>query len=177
MVEKATLARPYAKAVFECAREHQQLQQWSDVLILLAKVIVDPQIKVLIDNPNVTADTLQSLLKDIVGVGFTAEISNFVQLLIDNHRITLLPEIAAQYEMYRAEALKTMQVELIAAFDVSEMQRQQFTAALKQRFGREIDLSCRVDKTILGGAIIRAGDTVIDGSALGRLNQLADSLM
>jgi len=177
MVEKATLARPYAKAVFETASAHQQLPLWSDVLGLLAQVIVDPQIKELLNNPRVTHETLQALLKDIVGEGFTAEVGHFVQLLIDNHRITLLPQIATQYEIYRAHALKSMRVELIAAFDVSDAQKDQFTTVLKKRFGHEIDLTCRVDKSLLGGAIVRAGDTVIDGSALGRLNQLADNLI
>jgi len=120
---------------------------------------------------------LRSLFKDVGGAAFSAEVNNFIQLLIDNHRIALLPEIVELYEGYCSEALKTMRVELIAAFDVTELQQQQFAATLKQRFSREITLQCSVDKTLLGGAIIRAGDKVIDGSALGRLNQLADSLI
>lgn len=176
MAEKSTIARPYAQAVYQLATKHAALAQWSDMLALVAAIVSDPDMQRLISNPRVDKATLVSLIKDVCGDKLDETGLNMLQVLAENHRLTLLPEILVQFEIYRAEAEKTVQAQVIAAYPVSDQQQLSIVAALKKRLGREVTLECRVDESLLGGAIIRAGDIVIDGSVTGHLGRLAHSL-
>lgn len=176
MAEKSTVARPYAQAIFDLARSQGALREWSDSLQLLAAIAVDGRVQRLITNPRVRGDQLQSLLLDIGGARFTPGVQNLIKVLIVNRRLVLLPEIAALYEFYRAEAERTMQAEVVSAFPVSDEQQKNIAAALKKRLGRDISLTCKVDSDLVGGAIIRAGDLVIDGSVKGQLAKLSGAL-
>ena len=176
MAEKSTIARPYAEAVFSLAKEQSQLKQWSETLQAAAAVAMNDNMQALISNTNVSKDQVANLILDICGSKFSVEGKNLVKLLAENRRLLLLGEIVAQYEELRAEEEKTIDAEVISAFEVSAAQQKQIAEKLKARLGREVSLSCRVDPTLLGGAIIKAGDLVIDGSTKGQIQKLSIEL-
>jgi len=176
MAEKSTIARPYAEAVFALAKEQSQLKAWSDMLQSIAVVAGNADMQAMISNTNVSKDQVANLIIDVCGSGISADGKNLVKLLAENRRLPLVDEIASQYEALRAEAEKTIDAEVIAAFEVSDAQQKQIAEKLKARLGREVSLSCRVDASLLGGAIIKAGDLVIDGSTKGQIQKLSIEL-
>jgi F-type H+-transporting ATPase subunit delta len=176
MAEISTIARPYAEAIFELAEEQSKLQAWSDMLQTMAQVAGDEGMQSVIDNTSVTKEQLAELFLSICGKKLTKEGENLVKLLIENRRLNVLPEIARQFETLKAEAEKTIEAEMIAAYEVSAEQQKLLQKQLKQRLGREVSLTCSVDESLLGGAVIKAGDTVIDGSTLGQLRKLSTNL-
>lgn len=176
MAEISTIARPYAQAVFELAQEQSKLQAWSDMLQLAALVASDEAMQAIMGNTSVTKAQLTELFLNVCVDKLTKEGANFVRLLVENRRLSVLPEIARQFEALKAEAEKTIEAEVISAFAVSAEQQKLLQQQLKTRLGREVSLTCRVDESLLGGAVIKAGDTVIDGSTLGQLRKLSIQL-
>jgi F-type H+-transporting ATPase subunit delta len=176
MAEKTTIARPYAQAVFAIARAAKALPRWSEMLYLAAAVAADPRVSVLVSNPSVTQEEMTKLFLAICVDKLNPEAQNLIRLLVENDRLDVLTEIAALYETYRADAERTVEAQVISAFPVDAAQQQQIAAMLKKRLGREVTLSCATDKSLLGGAIIRAGDLVIDGSVTGQLAKLQVAL-
>lgn len=176
MAENSTIARPYAQAVFDLAKQQGRLAQWSEKLQLLAMVVSDDKIKMLIGNPRIDKKDLMDLITGVCGESLDDNARNFLGVLAENGRLNLLPIVAEQYEAYRSEEERVIQAELISAFPVNNEQQQKIAMALKARLGREVSLNCKIDKTLLGGAIIRAGDMVIDGSVTGHLNRFANVL-
>ncbi|MDH4133499.1 MAG: F0F1 ATP synthase subunit delta [Gammaproteobacteria bacterium] len=179
MTERTTLARPYAEAAFRLATERKTLKEWSSRLALMAAVARDPQMAALAGNPRVARERFIEFFLDVCsGKGGKIETdgANFVRLLSENHRFALLPEIAELFEARRAEAEGRVEAEAISATALSDAQLKSISAALKKRLGREIDLTTRIDTTLLGGVVIRAGDLVIDGSVQGKLQLLATHL-
>lgn len=176
MTERTTLARPYAEAVFRLARERKTLKAWSEMLQLAAAVAADPQVTTLIDNPRVPRNRFVDFFLDVGGKKLDQDAANLVRLLSDNHRLALLPEIAALYESLRAQAENRVEAEVVSASAVNETQLKDIAAALKKRLGRDIDLHTRIDPSLVGGIVIRAGDLVIDGSVQGKLRLLATHL-
>jgi len=173
MAEKATIARPYAKAAFESARQHHALERWSKVLATASSVVQDERVAGLLSSPRVTPEQLSGLIADIVGGDLDEQTRNFLATLAGNRRLVLLPEIASMYEGLRAEAENTADVQVISAVELSEAQQQRLAQALKKRLKREVRLHVAVDASLIGGAIVRAGDFVIDGSLKARLDRLA----
>jgi len=176
MAEKSTIARPYAEAIFALAKEQSELKAWSGMLSTLATIADDNNMKAMISNTNVGKSQLADLILDICGKQLSDHGKNLVKLLAENRRLTLLNEIAAQYEVLRAEEEKTIEAEVVSAFEVSDAQQKQIAEKLKARLGREVTLSCRVDPSLLGGAVIKAGDLVIDGSTIGQIQKLSIEL-
>lgn len=176
MAETSTLARPYAQAVFQIAKAQQALPKWSDTLALLSAVVSNNHVQAAIGNPRLTKPALSTLVLDVVGSKLDESAKNFVRLLVDNGRLRLVPDIAEQYDALRAEAESTMTAEVISAFALTPDQTKQIAVALKKRLGRDVTVTSRIDDGLLGGAIIRAGDLVIDGSAIGQLHKLASAL-
>ncbi len=176
MSENNTVARPYAQAIFELARDRNSCIQWSQNLEFLALLVWDPQIRELLDNPRLTERQLSELLLHICAERLDEYGKNFVLLLVKKRRLAVLPEIAELYEDMRRDAEGVVRGELVSAFEVSPEQQQQIAAALKTRLGRDVELECVIDETLIGGAVVRVGDLVIDGSAQGRLNRLANVL-
>jgi F-type H+-transporting ATPase subunit delta len=176
MAEKSTIARPYAQAIFAIAAEQKRLPEWSQMLGLAALIVTDSNMAALIDNPRISKDDLATLIIDICADGLDELGRDMIRVLIDNDRLNVLPEICVQYEAYRAEAEKVVQAQVTSAYPVSEDQQKNIISALKKRLGREVSLECQVDETLLGGAIIRAGDMVIDGSVTGHLDRLTHAL-
>jgi F-type H+-transporting ATPase subunit delta len=177
MAEKNTIARPYAQAAFSLAESHGNLKKWSDMLQLVADVASDDAMQVLIGNPSIDSDRLIDTFIGICGEGLDQYGQNFVRVLAENKRLDVMPEIAGLYEEKRAEAESTIEAEVTSAIPMSETQQAQLVAALKKRLGREVTLVTKTDETMIGGAIVRAGDLVIDASVTGQLEKLANTLM
>jgi F-type H+-transporting ATPase subunit delta len=176
MAEKKTVARPYARAVFEIAREDNALAAWSEFLERGSVAAADKRVQSLIGNPKVVREALAELFIELCGDSAGQYGANFLRLLAENGRIAWLPEIATEYEALRAEAENIIDVQLTSAVALDSAQRDSFAASLKKRLGREVRLHCDTDTSLLGGAIIRAGDLVIDGSLFGRLQRLAGAV-
>jgi F-type H+-transporting ATPase subunit delta len=176
MAETTTLARPYAKAVFELANAEHQFKEWSNQLLAMANIAMHPEIIQVLKNPRVSSNVAASLFIEAGDGVWHEQAKNFIQLLAQYRRLVLLPEIAALFEQYRAEAEKTLMVEVSAPFPLPESQEQQLKIALEKRFARTVSLSFHLDPELIGGAVIRAGDYIIDSSVSTRLTQLADTL-
>jgi F-type H+-transporting ATPase subunit delta len=176
VAERATIARPYAKAAFAHARDAGAFAAWSDGLGFAAAVVADARVAALTKSPRVTAQALAAFITEVAGSRFPAGLANFVGVLAENHRLLLLPEIAAQFEVLRAEVENTVDVSVVSAFALDDAQRAKLAAALAKRFGRTVRLENTVDPALLGGAVVRAGDLVIDGSLKGRLQRLTTEL-
>lgn len=176
MSETITIARPYAQAAFEEAQKLSDLKSWSEVLQSLAEAVTYPEIRTVISSPSVAKTQLGNLLGDVLGGKLKPQQMNFVRVLAENQRLLVLPEIAAIFEVLKSEAEKSVDVVVDSAFELSAAQRDKLVSSLKKRMGREIKLVCQVNKELLGGVVIRAGDKVIDGSARTRLNEMANAL-
>ncbi len=176
MAERSTVARPYAKALFELALEQRQLDVWSEVLAIAAAAVRDERVRKLLTSPHVTPGQLADLVIDIAGGKLDAEGHTFFRVLAANRRLGFLPEIAAIYEKLKADQENTVDVTVTSAVALDEDQQQKFAAALSSRLKRNVRLQCEVDSTLLGGAILRADDLVIDGSLRGRLERLGAEL-
>jgi F-type H+-transporting ATPase subunit delta len=176
MAEAITVARPYAHAAFMSANAEQALKNWSDMLSLMAAIADDAAMHDLIDSPHLTETQLADLFIEVAGDKINDSGANFIRILAENRRLALLPEIAALYEIQRRAAEGTVQAEMVTAFPATEAQQTEIIASLSKRLGRDIELSCSTDAELLGGAIIRAGDLVIDGSVRGKLERLGSAL-
>jgi F-type H+-transporting ATPase subunit delta len=176
MAEKVTIARPYARAAFEHAQEQNALGRWSGTLATASLVVTDERVSKLLSNPRVTPDQLVGLIADIAGDGLDERGRNFLNTLAQNRRLDLLPQIAAIYEVLRAEVENVADVQVTSAIPLDDAQRQRLTTALKKRLRREVRLHCDIDASLIGGAVVRSGDLVIDGSLRARLERLASDI-
>jgi F-type H+-transporting ATPase subunit delta len=176
MAELTTVARPYAQAIFELASDANALKAWSETLDLMQAVASDASMSAAIESPSLTIAQLADLFIHVCGEHIDANARNIIKLLAENRRLQLLPEIAALYEVMRADAENIVEATVIAAHPVSDEQRDKIANALKTRLGRDVNVHCEIDESLLGGAIIRAGDTVIDGSLRGKLAKFAHAL-
>ena len=175
MAEKVTIARPYARAAFEHARERGALAAWSQLLAAAAAVARSPGAEDLFGNPRVGAEELVELMTGVatdMGATVSADGRNFLGLLAHNHRLSFLPEIAAHFEALKADAENTIDVEVTTAMALTPEQRARLRQALERRFARQVRLAEAVDPALVGGATVRAGDLIIDGSLKGRLERL-----
>ena len=176
MSEAITTARPYAQAAFEEAQKKADMKGWSEALLSLAEAVSYPEIRAIATSPRVARAQLESLMEGLLGNQASAQQRNFVKVLVENQRLLILPEIATLFEALRAEAEKTVNVVVDSAFELSAAQQEKIIGSLKARMGREIRLTCKINKELLGGIVIRAGDKVMDGSARTRLGELANAL-
>jgi F-type H+-transporting ATPase subunit delta len=172
--EKATIARPYARAAFEQAREEKKFKDWSAMLGLLGAIGSDPLMRSVIKNPKVSVEQLQGLVADVGGKSLSASGRNFAKALVAAGRLDVAPEVHMQFEQMRARQEGTAEVRVITAYELDEAQQQRIAEIMEKRLGKEIGISAEVDKSIIGGVIIRAGDSVIDASLRGRLRQLGN---
>lgn len=176
MAERATIARPYAKAAFQYARDAGSLARWSAGFALAAQVVADPRVAALIKNPRLTAADHSSLVIDVAGPDLDEPQRNFLKVLAENHRLLILPEIAAHFERLRSQVEHTVDVEVISAVALDGAQTEKLRQALDKRLKAQVRMKNSVDASLLGGAVIRAGDLVIDGSLKGRLERLRTEL-
>jgi F-type H+-transporting ATPase subunit delta len=176
MAELATLARPYAEAVFDLAVEANNFEEWSDNLNFLATVIEDQTMSAVIANPQVNKNTLFRILLDVCKEQFSEAANNLLKILVDNNRLLAIPQLALQYEQLKAQHQGYLKVEIASPYPVNAEQQQELETALQKRLGKAVDITITVDKSLLGGCLIRAGDEVIDASIKGRIQQLAAEL-
>ncbi len=175
-VDAITFARPYAEALFSRAQETGSLDGWSEVLGLLAAVAQDQAMANAISDPLLDRADLIKLILDIGGDRLNSEAQNLVQLLVENGRLSVLPEIAALYEQLKAESQQVLKVHVRSAFKFTKDQEQQIAKGLKRKLGLDVTITSEQDETLIGGVHIRAGDLVIDGSIRGKIEQLANEL-
>ncbi len=173
MSQALTLARPYARAAFSIARDGSGFADWSAALDFAARVAADPQVSGLLGNPGLTDDDAVVLLSP---EGADPLFRDFLALLAGNRRLVLLPEIAGLYEELRAEAERVVKARVTSATALPAGDLDGIRAALRKRFGREVEVETAVDASLIGGAVIDAGDVVIDGSLKGKLERLQAAL-
>ena len=173
MSQALTLARPYARAAFAIAREEGKFAPWSDALAFSAHVAADPRVAALLANPQLGRDEAIALLApEAAGESY----GRFLTLLAEGRRLPQLPEISGLYEQLRAEAEKVVKATVTSAAELSAVELENIKAALRRRFGSEVDVQTAVDASLIGGAVIDAGDVVIDGSLKGKLSRLQTAL-
>ncbi|MGZ5052041.1 MAG: F0F1 ATP synthase subunit delta [Methylobacter sp.] len=176
MSELATLARPYAAAVFKRSKETGTIDQWSKNLAFMSAVLKDKEISVVVDNPKISKEELSSLMLDICHEQIGEEGANFLKLLVENNRLILVPTISELFEAYKAESEGYVDVEVATAYAFSKEEKQHFASALEKTLSKKVHMKVTVDKSLIGGVVVRAGDKVIDGSIKGQLQQLAKRL-
>jgi len=169
MAELATIARPYAEAAFEIARDAQALPAWSDMLRFAATIVGDARVANALDNPRLDAGAKESLLLSIGGDRFTGEGRNFIRVLLESERITLLPQIAAMFDTLKNEAEATALATIESAFELTDAQVAELRTALEKRFGKKIEATVTVNPALIGGARVTVGDAVLDGSVQAKL--------
>ncbi|MYL23646.1 F0F1 ATP synthase subunit delta [Vreelandella massiliensis] len=176
MAELLTVARPYAKAAFEYARDHDALDAWSYALGFLGYAVADDKVRYLLGSPKIENEKKVSLLAGMLPEKQDETFERFLQNLANQGRLVALKAIAEQFEHLRAEHEQRIDVTVTSAFKLDSKQKTKLANALKKRLNREISITTQVDKALIGGVILRAGDTVIDGSVRGRLNRLSEAL-
>ena len=182
MSDNSTVARPYAQAIFELASRDDSLTEWSDALGLAAEVLADAGMRRFLARPDLDkaarAELVTAVCSEAAGKGLLASThgQNLLRLLAENGRLAALTEIAAQYDALKAQAENRVKVQLTTAASIDAKVAAGISSALEQRLGRQIELELIVDEQLLGGAVIRAEDMVIDGSVKNRLEQLAATL-
>ena len=176
MAELTTIARPYAKAAFVFAKEHDALEQWEKMLGLAAAVAGDASMRAYLDQPELDDAAKVSAFAEVCGDELDESGCNFVAQLAQNKRLPLLPIILQLFHELLAEQQQFTDVEMISAFELDDAATDKLVAALKKRLGTEVNVTTSVDQSLIGGVLVRAGDTVIDGSVRGRLNRLAEQL-
>jgi len=176
MAERATVARPYARAAFAHAREAGRVTEWSGWLATASRVVASEEFQKLEGSPGITAADLSGLVSGICGDALDEHGKAFLALLRENGRLDFLPEIAAQFEQLKAEAENVADAEVVSAAALDDRQRERLAGALRRRLSRDVRLHCSVDPTLIGGAIVRSGDLLIDGSLKGRLERLETEL-
>jgi len=176
MSEALTLARPYARAAFEAALDGKALDAWSSKLSFAAQMFGDERIRSAVADPRIGSGALESLLLPNDETA-DSEFSRFIALLIANQRADLLIEISSLFEELKRDAQRILKVTVRTASALPSGEEQSIRAALKKRFNRDIEMNQEIDPSLIGGAIIDAGDVVIDGSVRGRLARLESALM
>jgi F-type H+-transporting ATPase subunit delta len=176
VADKTTIARPYAKAAFEEAKSANHLGAWSETLRTASTVVKDPNVQKLLGNPTVTNADLAKLVADLAGPQLDDQGRNFVQTLAENRRLAYLPEISTLFDELKDEAEGVIDVTVTAAAPLDKAQQDALATALQRRLKRQIRLHSETDPSLIGGAVLRAGDLVIDGSVRTRLERIAYEL-
>ena len=152
------------------------MESWGEALALLAAVASDESMQDLLDQPRLSKEQKGELMLKVVSDKLNKQQQNLVRLMAENDRLKALPEVAHQFEIYRAEAEGKVEAEVISAFALSSEQEQAITAMLKSKLGRDVSITTSTDESLIGGVIIKAGDTIIDGSMKSQLESLAINL-
>jgi F-type H+-transporting ATPase subunit delta len=175
MAEIATIARPYAEALFRVAKSGS-LSVWSDLVAEVAQVAAHPDVVALAHNPNVTADQTADIFLSLLKSPITDEVKNFIVTLCDYNRLTLLPEIATQFFVLKNAEAGAADAAIFSAFALSTEQVSELTANLEKKFGRKLHPSVTVDSSLIGGVRIVVGDQVLDTSVRAKLQQMQVAL-
>ena len=176
MSDHTTAARPYASAVYDIAKETGSLSSWSDALANIAAVINDCQISNLLDDPATSKAEKAGLIIKVLGDKLDPLQQNLIKLMSENDRLMIFSDVMTQFEIARAKAENKIDAEVTSAFELTAEQTEELIKTLKNNLGCDITLTTTVDKSLIGGVIIKAGDTIIDASMKSQLDSLALSL-
>ncbi|MCW8924593.1 MAG: F0F1 ATP synthase subunit delta [Gammaproteobacteria bacterium] len=176
MADYTTIARPYARAVYQQATQTSSVDSWSEALALMSAVTCDTDMAALLENPQTGNEQKAELMLKVVSASLNAQQQNLVKLMAENGRLKVLPEVAEQFEVFRAEAEGKIDAEVTSAFPLSSEQEASITSTLKAKLGREVTITTTIDESLIGGVVIKAGDTIIDGSMKSQLESLALTL-
>ena len=176
MAESITIARPYAKAAFQAAKDSQALTEWSKMLGYVSAVAVDENMEAVLDNPALTSEQKAQFFIDVCGEKLTSEVKNFIFVLSENNRLGLVSDIAELFEIYRAQLERSLDVSIESAFELSDVQSEKLAQALSKKLDRKVVIASTVNQELIGGVIIRANDLVIDASVRGKIAKLAEAI-
>lgn len=176
MAEAVTIARPYAVAVYRLAKEKSALAKWSEMLGFASTVSIDAQMRALIEDPKLASADIERLFLLVCGDKLDVSGQNLIKLLVEYGRLALMPEITMIYEELKAQEEGTLDAEITAAAKLDDAQIKTLVSQLQARFGKKVETTVKVDPDIIGGIKIVVGDTVIDASVRGRLQELAYTL-
>ena len=175
MAELTTIARPYAKAAFDFAVEHNAVESWVEMLTFAALVSENDTIKPLLAG-SLASKQLADLFIGVCGEQVNAQGQNLIKVMAENGRLEVLPAVSQLFTEYRNEWAKEVEVDVISATELSSEQLEQISVSLGKRLARKVKLNCSIDTALVAGVIIKAGDLVIDGSVRGKLSRLSDTL-
>jgi F-type H+-transporting ATPase subunit delta len=176
MAELVTIARPYAEAAFRLSQEQGNAQRWSEMLELLEAVATDEAVASRIGDPNFDDRALEGLILGTLGERLDGPARNLVQMLIENGRLDVVPQVRALYEELRREQEGVLEATIVAAMHVDDEQYRQLVATLEKKFGRKVNAQVQIDPELIGGARIVVGDKVIDATVRGKLDAMAAAL-
>ncbi len=176
MSDSTTIARPYAAAVFEVANRTNEIEQWSEFLSFGAVLLQNKDLITLVNNPSMVPAEITKLIMELTEPVAFPQGENFLRLLVEKDRLTVLPEISVIFELLKAEAGQAQKVEVISAYPLTEDAKERLAQSLAKKLNCKVTIESQVDPSLIGGAVIRAGDKVIDGSVRGRLQQMTTQL-
>ena len=176
MAESITIARPYAKASFEAAKATDSLDAWSSMLAAASAVAKEENMVVVLDHPALTSKAKADTFCDVCGDALNQEARNLIHVLSENNRIALLPEISELFEAFKAQLEQSVDVEVESAYDLGSEQQEKLAQALSKKLDRKVNVTSTVNASLMGGAIVRANDLVIDASVRGKLAKLAEAI-
>ena len=176
MAQLTTLARPYAKAVFDAAKEQNAVDQWDQALAFAGLVAADQEVANILANPGLSEQRKAELFADCFEEPLPEALRNFLLILAENKRLALLPEVATLFSLYRADLERTVKLAVNTAFELSADEQQKLIRALSEKLERKVELETAVDQSLIGGVVVRTGDLVIDASVRGKLARMAKAL-
>ena len=176
MAQLTTLARPYAKAVFDAAKEQNAVDQWDQALAFAAQVAADQEVKNILANPGLSEQRKAELFADCFEEPLPEALRNFLLILAESKRLALLPEVSALFSLYRADLERTVNLKVSTAYEMTAEQQQQLIDALSKKLERKVSLEAATDQSLIGGVVVHTGDLVIDASVRGKLARMAKAL-
>jgi F-type H+-transporting ATPase subunit delta len=176
MAEPVTVARPYAEAVFKLAAEGNALAAWSDAIANIDGVVADSRVQACISDPKVSAQQLESLVLGVVGDKLSGNARNFVQVLVANNRLDLMPLIREHFEALKREKEGVLEAKIVSALPMNDTQVNQLVAQLESKYQRKVTAQVETDASLIGGVKIVIGDKVIDATVRGKLDAMAAAL-
>ena len=177
MAEPITIARPYAEAVFKLACEGNALAAWSDAIANIDGVVADSRVQACISDPKVSAQQLEGLVLGVVGDKLSGDARNFVQVLVQNNRLDVMPLIRSHFEALKREKEGVLEAKIISALKMDDAQVKQLVAQLETKYQRKVIAQVETDASLIGGVKIVVGDKVIDGTVRGKLDAMAAALV
>jgi F-type H+-transporting ATPase subunit delta len=176
MTDFTTAARPYANAVYDIANQAGALDSWGDALANLSTLVSDVQMSELLNNPGMDKQQKGDMLIQVLGDKLDEQQKNLVKLMAENGRLSIMPDVRDQFEVARAKAENKVEAEVVSAFELTAQQTDELVNTLKNKLGCDVTLTTTVDESLIGGVVIKAGDTIIDASMKSQLDSLALSL-
>ena len=176
MAELTTLARPYAKAVFNAAKEQDAVDSWDQALALVGLIAANDAVKNILANPGLSEQRKAELFFDTAEEQFPQAPRNFLLILAESKRLALLPEISTMFALYRAELERTVSIKVSTAYEMTSEEQQHLAQVLSRKLERKVALETAVDRSLIGGVVVNSGDMVIDASVRGKLAKMAKAL-